>query len=160
MEIKEQFAQRLRDLMNSRVDLDTQVKVANKSGVGQSTIQRLLAADQSATIDVVAKIARAFGLHPFEMLIDDLQDAHLLRTFARLSDPEKQRLVGFIELTLSINGQSVHHGGAQLFMDSRSPVPPQLSAATKRASSRRPGSDVTRDTVNGKAGKLAGRRKS
>lgn len=160
MEIRKQLADRLRNLMDSRVDLDTQTKVANRSGVGQSTIQRLLACEQAATVDMLAKISRAFGLKPYEMLIDDLHDANLLRSFSRLSEVEKTRIQGFIELTLSINGQSGHHAGAQLFMDTRAPVLPQLTAATKRASARRPGSDITRDTVNEKAGKLASRRKS
>ncbi len=153
MDIQHLLAERLRELMDSRVDLDTQTKVATKSGVGQSTIQRLLACEQSATVDMLAKISKAFGLKPYEMLIESLEDALLMRTFSRLSPADKARIQGVIELTISISGQTGHDAGSQLFMDTRTPVPPPLRAAKNRASAREPGTVITRESVNGNAGK-------
>lgn len=159
MEIRKLLARRLRDLMDSRPDLDTQTKVAQRSGVGQSTIQRLLACEQAATVDMLAKISKAFGMKPDEMLIEDLRDAQLMRTFSRLSDPDKARLQAFMDLSLSINGQMLHDRGSPLNLETRVPVPTHMTAARTRAGGREPSSDIVNEARNGKSGKPSVKRR-
>lgn len=159
MDIRNNLANRLRELMDARPDLDTQTKVANRSGVGQSTIQRLLAQEQSATIDMLDKIARPFGLMPWELLLPDLEDAKLIRGFGKLSGSDKQRILAFMEFSAEL--QPGHHAPAQLNTETRSKVPPSLAAAKNRASARSPGADVIKTTANGNrtaAKRLTGRK--
>lgn len=137
MKLRELLARRLRELMDARPDLDTQMKVAAKSKLGQSTIQRILSDQQAATVDVVEALAKAFGISPVELLIDDRKDAQLLLALGKLDAEEKLRVLSYIEVSSGVAMR--HHAGAQLNIDSGRPVPPQLTAATQRASSRRPG---------------------
>lgn len=159
MDIREHLARRLRELMDSRPDLDTQTKVANRSGVGQSTIQRLLAQEQSATIDMLDKIAAPFGLKPWELLLPDMADAKLVRAFGKLAESDKNRILAFMEF--SAESGLGHHAPAQLNTETRSKVPPSLAAAKNRASARSPGKDMIKTTANGNttaAKRLAGRK--
>src|SRR5260364_265519 len=49
-------------------DLNTQIKVAKKSGIGQTTVGRILRNESSATADNIEAIACAFGLSVGELL--------------------------------------------------------------------------------------------
>ncbi len=44
--------------------------------MSQSSIQRILDLEQTPTLDVVSKIANAFDLEPWQMLIDDLDPSN------------------------------------------------------------------------------------
>jgi transcriptional regulator with XRE-family HTH domain len=138
MELRERLADRLRDLMDAHPNLDTQTKLAAHSRVSQSTIQRLLALEQSATIDVLDRIAKAFRMSAWELIIPDLQSAKMTRDFSKLSDTDKQRLMHFMEFSLATDQGFVHHQSAQLDIHSRTAIPQHLSAAQKKASSRPP----------------------
>lgn len=56
------IAERLDALMKSTPALSTQVKLAKKSGVGQTTIGRVRRAEVDASAENIRKIAGAFGL--------------------------------------------------------------------------------------------------
>jgi transcriptional regulator with XRE-family HTH domain len=66
--IKNVLAENLRILMERNPGLDSQPKLASKSGIGQSTIGRILRAEVSTTIDIVEAIANVFGLTAAEIL--------------------------------------------------------------------------------------------
>lgn len=136
MKLRELLAKRLRELMDVRPDLDTQTKLANRAGLSQSTIQRILSLQQACTVDVIEDLARAFGIRPIELLIEDRNDVLLLTALNKLSAEEKLRVLAYIEVS---TGASLrHHERAQLSIDTGRPVPPQLAAASTRASAREP----------------------
>lgn len=140
MNLRKHVAARLRTLMDQRPALDTQTKVAKAAGVGQSTIQRILTQDQAATVDVLEKLAHAFRIHPADLLMDSGVNIELLRAIDRLSEAEKDRVIGYVELASSRDMRQ--NGAAQLEFESRSQVPKQLLAAKQRASARKPGADM------------------
>lgn len=144
MKLRQTLAKRLRELMDLRPDLDTQTKVANKSGLGQSTVQRILNDQQSPTVDVVESLAKAFGVSPIELIIENRNDVKLLAALSKLDEQEKLRVLSYIEVSTGIAMR--HHGAAQLSIDTGRPVPPELAAATHRASARKPGSDDVKQT--------------
>lgn len=75
-------ARRLKALMAHRQDLDTQGKLAKKSGVGQTTIGRILRSEVDAGIGTLSEIAAAFGVERsyFFSLEEDLSNVSLIET--------------------------------------------------------------------------------
>ncbi|WP_147692717.1 helix-turn-helix domain-containing protein [Vogesella mureinivorans] len=67
--IRQILATNLRNWMNSAEgELGTQLGLSSKAGIAQSTIGRMLSCQNSANIDVVEQIARAFGRSASELL--------------------------------------------------------------------------------------------
>src|SRR5260363_439026 len=62
------LATNLARLMAERPDLNTQIKVAKKTGICQSRVGRILRNEVSATADNIEAIACAFGLSVGELL--------------------------------------------------------------------------------------------
>ncbi len=66
--------QNLDTLMQRSIDLDTQPKLAKRAGVSQRTVSNLLREagpkEKGPRLDVVEKIARAFGLSTWQLLLD------------------------------------------------------------------------------------------
>ncbi len=89
--------------MRERIDLDTQMKVSDKSGVGQTTIGRILNCKVSATVDILHAIAKAFGRQPGELLMSDSDNRvkYDMARYAKLPDYEKVRIEAFINHVLS-----------------------------------------------------------
>lgn len=69
--------QQLRDILARNVQraMDArgweQPDLERESGVGQSTISRIKLRQGAATLDVIAKLARALKMQPWELLVDD-----------------------------------------------------------------------------------------
>lgn len=59
---KDVLARRLNELMESRPDLNSQVKLSQKMGTGQTNIGRIRRGEVNATAEIVQKIADAFGV--------------------------------------------------------------------------------------------------
>lgn len=57
--------------MKAQNTIATQPQLAEKSGVGQNTISRILLCNGAATLDVIAKIAHGIGCQPWELLVDE-----------------------------------------------------------------------------------------
>lgn len=93
--LRQVLANRLRDLMQSRVTLGTQDKVAEKADLGQSTIQRILSGTASPTVDVLTKLADAFDITPSSLLAEDEDDAKVLSLFRRLDRGDRARVLGY-----------------------------------------------------------------
>lgn len=66
------FRDNLKRLMAAHPDLSSQSALARACKVGQSSIGRIVNDAQSPTLDMVARIAEAFDLEPWQMLIDGL----------------------------------------------------------------------------------------
>lgn len=66
--IEQVLANNLKFLMAANPDVSTQPKLEARSGVGQSTIGRILRADGEAKIGTVKELARVFKLKPGDLL--------------------------------------------------------------------------------------------
>lgn len=154
MTIRHTLAERIRELMDARVTLDTQVKLAEKSGVGQSTIQRILAQEASATVDTVEAIAKAFGVAPVVLLSDSHRDEHLLSLWCQLNDTDKARMLSFAQVAIESQrhdakeiefsrSKSLTPGAIASIRGATSSPPPEPSTtpATERSDARRTGGD-------------------
>lgn len=67
MQLRQTLAANLRKAMED----DTQAEVAKRAGVAQSHISRILRCEASATTDLIAALARALKLQPWELLADN-----------------------------------------------------------------------------------------
>lgn len=67
------FRTNLARLMQSDRTLKTQEALAERARVGQRTVSRILRGEQSPTLKVVEKLAGAFDLEPWQMLVPDLE---------------------------------------------------------------------------------------
>jgi len=79
--------------MVTNPNLDTQPKLANKSGLSQQHISRLLRCEASATTDALVQIARALKCEPWELLTDDqaIREAVYKRVIGGLDDEPKRK---------------------------------------------------------------------
>lgn len=134
IEKMENLRQRLARLMRERMRatlVDTQTKVSAKAGIAQSTVQRLLSLDQSATLDVLESLAKAFGIKNSEYLLLEHEEAKLLTMWASLTEEDRSTVLGFIQMKAQVSPSQ-----AQLHFESQTQVPLDLVAASKRASIR------------------------
>lgn len=77
-ELREILARNLRQLMRDRYDLDTQVKIRERSkqytsdgkGLAQATIQRILACKVHAGIDTLDVLSKVYGVTPVSLITD------------------------------------------------------------------------------------------
>jgi len=99
----EKLRTRLSRLLRARMDatpaLDTQMKVHKASGLAQSTIQRLLAQDQAATVDVIEELAKPFGVDGRHFLLDP-DEVKLLDLYSRMSADDKQRALAYMQVSV------------------------------------------------------------
>ena len=93
-QLRQVIAYRLRALMEACSDLDTQVKLARRAGLSQSTVARILSADSAATADSIANLAHAFGIPPASLLMGDPVEIELLVIAQGLTAESRQRLLG------------------------------------------------------------------
>lgn len=70
MDISKIIGTNLTALMDGPQGLDTCKKVAAKSGVGFGTVQRAKNGDTNITVEKLAAIAKAFHIHPAELMIE------------------------------------------------------------------------------------------
>lgn len=68
MDLKNVVATKLRELMDSRPDLNTQQKIAEATGFSQSSIGRVLNAEVETNLGVIQSLARAFSVPPAHFL--------------------------------------------------------------------------------------------
>lgn len=114
--LKNILANRLRSLMAAREDLSTQVKLANKAGVSQSTIGRILSTEVHTSLDVIEAIAEAFGVHPLSLISEpldsrsasaiavDYSEKMLLDGWRRLSPQQQHAVMGYVEVSTALSG--------------------------------------------------------
>jgi transcriptional regulator with XRE-family HTH domain len=71
--------------------LNSQPKVAARSGLGQTSIGRILRKEAGATVDSLDLIARAFGIEPWHLLVPNFDPARLPKSLT-LADREYELL--------------------------------------------------------------------
>lgn len=155
--LKDILAARIRALMEARTDLDTQVKIAKKAGVSQSTVGRILSREVHTSLDVLEAIAEAFGVHPLSLVSDpremshgsalavDYSERQLLDAWRRLAPQQQHAVMGYIEVATSRTGISPSVGSrvtpeSEAVEDVRE-VHAGDKAAVRRAAGRPPGKD-------------------
>ncbi|MFU2317994.1 helix-turn-helix domain-containing protein [Rahnella sp. PCH160] len=97
-------SENIANLMSKTPAFSTEAKLARAAEVSQSTIHRIINMETSASISNISSIARAFGLSPFELLLDRNDPRALLIDFNKyslLSEEEKKGISIFIEFVLS-----------------------------------------------------------
>ncbi len=90
---------RLAEWMKNSMNLDTQKKLADQSGVGQTTIGRILNGGVSPTLDSLERISVAFGKEVTDLvaLPDTGSIDYDKKAYSKLPDYEKVRVEGFIK---------------------------------------------------------------
>lgn len=104
VEIGEIVARNLRVWMDKSEDLKTQGKVHKASGVGQSTIGRVLNKEIDPTISTVSAIAKAFGRHGYELLIPNVDTRQIVYdrdSYEALPEEDKEKIANFIEFVIN-----------------------------------------------------------
>lgn len=82
---------RIKSLMRDSGVLDTQFRLAKASGVAQSSINRILAVEQSPTLAMMTKIASAFRIKRPEFLLMNDTEIRMLNALSELSPAEQLR---------------------------------------------------------------------
>lgn len=134
--LRERFVRRLRELMDTDLNANTQVKVATKAGVAQATVQRILSDQQVPTLDVMEKIAAAFNISMPECFLLEAEEIELLKAWRQLADKEKSLALGYISVAAQTSA-------SQLSLDAARPVPAQLQALQKASAGRPAPSEVS-----------------
>lgn len=150
--LRDKLARRMRELMRRDVAADTQVKVAARAGVGQASVQRLLARDQAATVDMLEQLARAFSIRRPECLLLEDDEIALLAAWGKLSEVERVRVLGYIEVA----GRTPD---VQPSFDAGRPVPPKLQAPQKASAGRPAPPETVFKNAAQKTGKPAAKRR-
>jgi transcriptional regulator with XRE-family HTH domain len=75
-DIAADLATNLAALMASTVDLRTQASVGKRAGVDQRTVGRILNREHSPNLLQIQKLAAAFGLQPWQLLVPHLDPAN------------------------------------------------------------------------------------
>ena len=88
------FVKNLAALMRADGALSSQNGLASASKVPQSTIGRLLRGEQSPTLDMVERLARAFDLEPWQMLVPELEPSNPPIT-KQIDDVQRQLFAKF-----------------------------------------------------------------
>lgn len=140
--LRERLASRLRRLMDENPALDTQVKVSKKSGVSQSTVQRVLSRDVAATLDVVEDIAKAFSQRPPSLLLLDDKEAEMLSAWLTLDEMDRGEVIRFAILLAHRSGRSP---SPRLEFELQRDTP-ELTAATLRSSSKPPSNATQKES--------------
>jgi transcriptional regulator with XRE-family HTH domain len=88
--LRQILARNLRQAMEIDPNIDTQEKLASKSGLSQSHISRILLCEAASTTDALAALAKAVKCQPFELLTDteSTRRAALERMLARDGVPD------------------------------------------------------------------------
>lgn len=74
----EVLAANVKSLLDTHSTINTQAKLAQKSGVGQSSISRILRADTQATAETIEAIAHAFGVTAAQLMSPSLGTTNVL----------------------------------------------------------------------------------
>ncbi len=74
--LTELFRSNLEKLMAADPALKSQPKVSERSKVAQTSVGRILRGEQSPTLDMVHKLAHAFDLEPWQMLVPGLDPSN------------------------------------------------------------------------------------
>lgn len=100
------LAKNVRQQMSLRPHLNTQVKLAAKAGVAQSTVGRILRGEVSPLLSHVESVAAAFGVTVTSLLTDENERGEIQydqSAFARLPAAEKEKIQSYIGFVIATN---------------------------------------------------------
>ncbi|WP_186153473.1 helix-turn-helix domain-containing protein [Burkholderia gladioli] len=107
-DIRQVLANRLKSLMAATPHLDTQVKVAARAKIAQSTVGRILRAEVYAQLVQVESLAEAFRVTPASLLSDDSEAAtgplvYDAPGYNNLPKSDKEQISTFIDFIIKRN---------------------------------------------------------
>lgn len=70
-QLRQIVARNLRRAMERNPSCDTQTALAKRAGIGQSHVSRILRGESAATLDLLAAMAEALNIQPWELLADE-----------------------------------------------------------------------------------------
>jgi transcriptional regulator with XRE-family HTH domain len=102
--IREVLAANVRAHMSRNPAVDTQTKLANRAGISQSSVARVLAGNVDTQIGIVAALAIAIGVEPGRLL-DDADASPELQIdrerFAKLPATERAKIQSYIDFVMA-----------------------------------------------------------
>lgn len=117
--IREILAANIRHYMREVPAVDTQVKLAKKAGISQSSVARVLAANIDTQISIVAALAEAIGVRTADLLVEAPAEKNKplldLRKLATLPIEEQEKIKSFADYVFSqaaARGAAVRAAGA------------------------------------------------
>ncbi len=124
--LRHRLARIVQAYMDTVPRLDSQIKMSKEARVAQSTVQRILAGTQGATIDVLEKLATAFGVKNPQYMLLERDEVELLTLWSRMGIEEKNTVLGFMR----IKHQANEPAQDQTFL-SGALLPPDIGRASK-----------------------------
>lgn len=85
------LARNVEALMNSREDRNSQPKVAERAGMAQSTVGRILRAEVWATLENIDGLAKAFRVQPWQLLTPNLDPQSMPQLLTSVTPQERFR---------------------------------------------------------------------
>lgn len=102
--LREILADNIRAQMSRNAAVDTQTKLANRAGISQSSVARVLAGNVDTQISIVAALAEAIGTTPARLLDDQDAEPELQldrERFARLPAAERAKIQSYIDFVMA-----------------------------------------------------------
>ncbi|WP_083253932.1 hypothetical protein [Pandoraea sp. ISTKB] len=103
--LREVLAANVRYYMRELPHVDKQVKLSKRSGIAQSSVNRVLAAQVDAQLSIVEGLAKGIGVPPSQLLTErgavELPPSLDPRRLALLSAEDQQKLGAFAEFLLT-----------------------------------------------------------
>jgi len=106
------FRENLRKLMHADRQLNSQPRLAAASKVAQTSVGRILRGQQSPTLDMVHKIAAAFGLEPWQLLVPELEPDNPPIT-KQIDERQQELLKRFRVAAQELARYEVDHGSSK-----------------------------------------------
>lgn len=114
-------------LMQSRPKLSSNTKLSERSGVGLGTVSRIINGETAATLDTLARLAAAFDLAPWQLLVPNLDatNPQILQSISSKEADLYKRLRETIakETEVQVHGQDSGFGHLQPFHPSHQTAP-------------------------------------
>ncbi|MEW9584314.1 helix-turn-helix domain-containing protein [Paraburkholderia sp. DGU8] len=102
--LREVLAENVRAQMARNPAVDTQTKLANRAGISQSSVARVLAGNVDTQISIVAALADAIGVTPGRLLDDQHRQPELQldkERFAKLPAAERAKIQSYIDFVMA-----------------------------------------------------------
>jgi len=103
--IREVLAANIRHYMREVPAVDTQVKLAKKAGISQSSVARVLAGKIDTQISIVAALADAIGVRTADLLVEAPEEKNKplldFRKLAMLPKEEQEKIKSFADFVFS-----------------------------------------------------------
>lgn len=107
VESRKVLAQNLQRLMSAHPKLASNPKLSKKSGVGIATLSRIMNMGSGANLDTITRLAGAFGMTPWQMLVPGLSPSN--PQILRSSSPAEEALYAKIREVVDLEVQARGH---------------------------------------------------